>query len=573
MIKGFNNLKMAYKLISLFTFVAIFTGVVGFIGIYNMDKLNDSGKLMYEYNLQSVETLNEIKQNYSTIRADFVKLAYKEEIDKAETDETTQEIEALSQKSSELIEKYKNQLLTKNEIDTFNKIENSSKEYMEMGKRLSAFAISRDFESAKAQISGASAVRAALFEGLDKIIKMNTDEAAATSESNMITYNGSRIIVITITILVFIAAIGLGLFFSIVISRQLKKIVKFSSALGEGDLTQNIDIKSKDEIGEVANALNKSKENIKLLIAEMINGSNDISAASEELSATAEEVSSKMQMVNNSTEQITKGAQDLSATTEEVSASAQEIGNTTNDLSIKASNSFESAIQIKKRAIEIKEKAIDSIEHGNKIYEENRINILKAIDAGKVVQDVKIMADSIGEIASQTNLLALNAAIEAARAGEMGKGFAVVAEEVRTLAEQSAEAVANIQSMVQKVQTAFDNLSNSGQAVLEYLESSVKPSYELLKETGIQYEKDAEFVNSMASDIATSSKQMKEVVNQINFALESLSATAVESASNSEDILISINEVTLAIAEVAKSSQSQAETSQTLTELSQKFDI
>lgn len=201
------------------------------------------------------------------------------------------------------------------------------------------------------------------------------------------------------------------------------------------------------------------------------------------------------------------------------------------------------------------------------------MNILKAIEEGKIVRDVKVMADSIGEIASQTNLLALNAAIEAARAGEMGKGFAVVADEVRSLAEQSSEAVSSIQEMVHKIQNAFDNLSKSGQEVLDYLENSVKPSYELLKNTGIQYEKDAEFVNNIASDIASSSEQMKEVINQINFALESLSATAVESATSSEDILVSINEVTLAIAEVAKSSQSQSETAETLGELSQKFSI
>ena len=136
---------------------------------------------------------------------------------------------------------------------------------------------------------------------------------------------------------------------TLITSKQLKRIVKFSNVLGEGDLTQNIDIKSKDEIGEVDNALNKSKENIKVLIVQIINISSDISAISEELSATAEEVSSKMQMVNDSTEHITKGTEDLSATTEEVSASTGEIGNTTNELSNKATNSFESAIQIKKR--------------------------------------------------------------------------------------------------------------------------------------------------------------------------------------------------------------------------------
>jgi len=190
----------------------------------------------------------------------------------------------------------------------------------------------------------------------------------------------------------------------------------------------------------------------------------------------------------------------------------------TNGLSNKANKSFKSATEIKRRAVEIKEKAIQNIEQGNKIYEENRMNILKVIEDSKVVQEVKIMADSIGDVAEQTNLLALNAAIEATRAGEMGKGFAVVAEEVRTLAEQSSGAVASIQGMVYKVQGAFDNLSNSAQEVLNYLENSVNPSYELLKNTGVQYEKDAEFVNNIASDIYNSSEQMKEVINQINFA-------------------------------------------------------
>lgn len=91
--------------------------------------------------------------------------------------------------------------------------------------------------------------------------------------------------------------------------------------------------------------------------------------------------------------------------------------------------------------------------------------------------------------------------------------------------------------------------------------------------TGVKYEKDAEFVNNIASDIYNSSEQMKEVINQINFALGSLSDTAAESAASSEEILVSINEITLAVNEVAKSSQSQAETAQNLSGLSQKFII
>ena len=183
------------------------------------------------------------------------------------------------------------------------------------------------------------------------------------------------------------------------------------------------------------------------------------------------------------------------------------------------------------------------------------------------------MADTIGGIAEQTNLLALNAAIEAARAGEQGKGFAVVAEEVRKLAEQSSYAVSNIQGMVTQVQAAFNNLSQSGQDLLEFIVENVKPNYELLMDTGMKYEKDAEFVNDISDGIAASSKQMSEVVEEVNAAIQSVASTAEESASGSEDILNNMNEITMAIGDVAQSAQNQAELAQKLNNFVQRFKI
>jgi Methyl-accepting chemotaxis protein len=551
----------------------MFIGIVGAIGIYNMDKIKSNSMLMHDVNLKSVEQLNSIEQNYLNIRATLLKMTYKEKIEKSELDGLVNDFKDSAKKSNELLVNYKDNYSTDKENESLNQIENLSKEYLGIGEKVSNSVLSGDYPNAQKQLSGMTATRTGLFKALDEIINTNMSEADKVAENNLVAYNGSKMIVLGITVLGLIIAIMLGVLISLATSKSLKKIVGFSIALGEGDFTKNVDINSQDEFGEVANSLNKAKDNMKVLITEIFNNASDISADSEQLSATSEEVSSKMILVNESTEQIASGIQDLSATTQEVSASAEEIWNTTNELTKKANVSFKSATEIKERAIKIKDKANDNIEHGNQIYEENRKHILKAIEDGKVVQGVKFMADSIGEIAEQTNLLALNAAIEAARAGEMGKGFAVVAEEVRMLAEQSSNAVGSIQGMVYKVQEAFDNLSQSGQEVLEYLENSVRPSYELLKETGVQYEKDAEFVNNIARDIANSSEQMNEVINQINHALEDLSSTSVESANNSEDILVSINETTHAVSEVAKSAQSQAETAQVLIGLAQKFRI
>lgn len=570
--KWFNNLKIAPKIVSLFIIVALFIGIVGAMGINSMGKINDNSMSMYSYNLNSILKITDADSNFSDIRTNLLKMVYQN--DKKETnDELGDQINSLFDKNDELLDYYAKNLMNVNEKEIMDKIQSDRKIYKDGALKAVQFVKQENYGEAAKAITDMSKTRSELAAGFDKIIDMNNDEAESANSENLRTFNVSKIAAIVITIVGFILAIILGSLISLSISKKLTKVVKFAQALGEGDLTKDIEVDSKDEIGILTIELNKAKDNVKMLISEIVDGSAEISAGSEELSATTEEVSSKMEIVNESTNQISKGIQDLSATTEEVSASAEEIGATTNELANKSNEAFKAVEQIKQKAEEIKQRAEKNINDGNIVFNENRNNVLKAIADGKVVEDVKIMADSIGAIAEQTNLLALNAAIEAARAGEKGKGFAVVAEEVRKLAEQSGEAVNGIQNMVKQVQDAFENLSKSGQDFLTYMEETVSPNYDLLLETGIQYENDAEHINSITKEISISANQINEVIEQVNRAIQSVSATAEESASSSEDILLSITEVTAAVVEVAKTSQVQAEVSQNLNELAQRFKV
>lgn len=570
--KWFNNLKMKQKLISAFILVALFVGVIGVFGINNMKKINKNAVSMHDYNLESIKTLTTIKQNIGDLRSDLLRIVYVQN-NTQQNDTLIKDIDKLETDNKQLLEYYEKSLVSEEEKPFFVELKSNLDNYNNAVNLLVKFAEEKNYKDADANYSKVTEARTKVYTNLDKLIKLNIDQADNAYKDNNATYKSSLYITIAVISVGVAVAIILGLLIAIIISKQIGKVLTFAKAIGEGDLTKSIDIDSKDEIGNMAKALNQAGSNMRNLISEIIGSASDISATSEELSATTQEISSRMEVASESSEQIAKGAQDLSATTEEVSASAEEIGATINELNNKAREADISSKSIKSRAMEVKDKATRNIQEGNIIYDEKRINIIKAIEEGKIVEEVKTMADSIANIATQTNLLALNAAIEAARAGEQGRGFAVVSEEVRKLAEQSAEAVASIQTMVMQVQSAFNNLSQSGQEVLEFMANSVKPSFELLMNTGIQYEKDAEFVSDMSEEMASSTKQMSEVIDQVSGAIQNVSATAEESASGSEEILSNINEITIAVNDVAKAAQNQSELAQKLNTMVQSFKI
>lgn len=405
-------------------------------------------------------------------------------------------------------------------------------------------------------------------EGTEWIIAVCIPEEEVYLQINSLRNKISIIIVVAIVIVILFIV-----FFANYIGKNIKKVNAFAMKIANGDLTEKLELKSNDELGEMSKYLNKMTENIHSIVKIIMENSENISASAEELSATVEELAAKTVNVNEAVNTIAGGMQESSAATEEITASVEEVDSSVNILSSKAMEGSNNASDSKVRASKVKENSKEIKKIAKELYIQKEANMKKVIEESSVIDSIRVMADTISSIADQTNLLALNAAIEAARAGEQGRGFAVVAEEVRKLAEQSSGAVVEIQKTIESVKQIFNKSIETGNDILKFIDVDIMKTYDEYEETGNQYHFDSDFVSNMSEEIAAMSQEITATVGQVSEAIQNMAESAQEYSEKAETIKENMDETTKAIEQVAQTAQSQAELAQQLNEVVQQFKI
>ncbi|AGK95820.1 methyl-accepting chemotaxis protein [Clostridium pasteurianum] len=569
--KILNNLKVRTNIIIAFFIIVLVVAIIGIIGMTSLQKLDRNSQGMYSNSLRNVYILTDMEQNLTEIRADMLDLVYVK--DDSRKTALLEDIKKNTDQNYSYIKEYGNSPINDQEKKEFSLFNANVKDFIEQQDYLLTLINNNNFDAAVNQYGQMDEKWQIMFNSIDKLVNMSNIHAKQTNSDNHNVYIGAGNTMLILILAGIIIAIILSFAIAKGVTTPLGKIRVFAQRLAEYDFSTPMIVMGKDEFSLTALALNTAQNNVKELIKNIMDNAQDMSAASEELSAMTEELTANFESIDAATKEITSGVQETSASSEEISASVQEVDSSINQLSQKSMEGSNNSFKSKERAIEVQDKGNKSAETVGKIYAEKKNKILKAIEAGKVVENIGAMSDTIAAIAKQINLLALNAAIEAARAGEHGKGFAVVAEEVRKLAEQSSEAVSGIKDTILKVQEAFKNLSDNSNDVLTFINKDVDSQFKAFLDMGNQYYNDANFISSVTEEIAAMTEEITATMGQVAEAIQNTAEIAEKSSGNIEAIQSSMNDATQGVEQVARTSQTQAEFAQKLNEVVQKFKI
>ena len=384
-------------------------------------------------------------------------------------------------------------------------------------------------------------------------------------------------LILTSAIVSFIAIFIIAILIVFVIRRitkQLKSVSGFSGELAAGHYNINeIQVSGRDELATMSQALNHMFQSTKEIIKNIADESNEINDSANTLGAMSEELSAEFTHISENMNQVNGAMMNTSAATEEVSASVETVNESVEQLAGETIDTSKEVAKIKERVKEIEKNSRESYERAASIVEERRDELIEAQKKSEVVGEIENLALAISEIASQINLLSLNASIEAARAGEAGRGFAVVADEINNLAEETDEAVRQIQETTNEIRDAFNGLSSGSQKLLEFLTDTVSPDYNNFVKVGQQYGEDAELFENLTVRIEEMAGNIRTSMNEVNLAVSSIAESAQDTTENSAQITQSIESVSKAVESVAETATGQQHTANNLIEIVTRFEL
>ena len=490
--KLFYDLRISAKLFVGFILLLVLTIFLGAFSVYQLSRVNQTALELGTNWMPSVNAAMGIKERISRLRTQEMQIVLSAG-DEAALKKYEQRWKDYAGELKKYEDEYVKLISTPEEKKYFADYSKLWELYVVEAKKLTGQAVAGNMDEARTTLRAESSkLNAEMLVLADKMVQVNADGGIAEYRLGEKIYANSRMLIVSLIVVTIALGLLLAYWIARVVARPLQEAVRVAKTVASGDLTSKIEVKTKDETGELLQALKDMNASLLSVVTEVRTGTDMIATASTE---------------------IANGNMDLSARTESQAGSLEETASSMEELTSTVRQNSDNARQ----ANQLSHSASAVAQKGGSVVSQV-VNTMGSInESSKKIVDIIAVIDGI---AFQTNILALNAAVEAARAGEQGRGFAVVASEVRNLAQRSASAAKEIKMLindsVEKVDLGTRLVDQAGVTMQEVVESVRR-------------------VSDIISEITTAGAEQSSGIDQINNAIIQMDQVTQQNAALVEE--------------------------------------